>query len=73
MDNIRESLGRQGLIRPRDGRVLGGVFAGLGRRFGLEPWPARLQFLIYPLLWLLMPSEDAPAAGPTFSAPPAAA
>ena len=85
MDNIRESLGRQGLIRPRDGRVLGGVFAGLGRRFGLEPWPARLvflllmliipgsQFLIYPLLWLLMPSEDAPATGPTFSAPPAAA
>jgi len=80
MNNIRESLGRQGLVRPRDERILGGVFAGLGRRFGLEPWPARLlfmllmliipgsQILLYPILWLLMPSEDAPA-GVTFSAP----
>jgi phage shock protein PspC (stress-responsive transcriptional regulator) len=84
MDNIRESLGRQGLIRPRDERVLGGVFAGLGRRFGFEPWPARLlftllmlvipgsQLLLYPVLWLLMPSEDAPATSPTFSAHPTA-
>jgi len=49
--------------------VLGGVCAGLGRRFGLDPWPARLlfvlilmvipggQILIYPILWILMPSE----------------
>ena len=85
MDNIRESLGSRGLVRARDGRVLGGVFAGLGRRFGLEPWPARLifmllmliipgsQILLYPLLWLLMPAEDAPATGPTFSAPPTVA
>jgi phage shock protein C len=85
MDDIRQSFARQGLIRPRDGRILGGVFAGLGRRFGLEPWPARLvfflllliipgcQFLVYPLLWVLMPSEEAPAAGPTYTAPPAAA
>jgi phage shock protein C len=40
-------------------------------RFGIDPWPARLlfalillvipgsQFLIYPVLWLLMPCEDA--------------
>jgi len=74
MNDIRQSFGRQGLVRPRDGRILGGVFAGLGRRFGLDPWPARLvltlimlvlpgsQILLYPLLWILMPSED--ASGP---------
>jgi len=60
---------RQGLIRPREGRILGGVCAGLGRRFGLSPWTARIlfvlilvlvpgsQLIIYPLLWVLMPSE----------------
>ncbi|GAA5190816.1 PspC domain-containing protein [Rugosimonospora acidiphila] len=74
MNSVHDSLRRQGLSRPRDGRVLGGVCAGLGRRFGIDPWPARLlfllilliipgsQFLIYPVLWILMPSEDAPAA-----------
>lgn len=85
MDDIRRSFAHQGLIRPRDGRILGGVFAGLGRRFGLEPWPARFvfillllivpgsQILLYPLLWVLMPSEDAPFLNPERSAPPAAA
>ena len=70
MDDIRQSLARQGLVRPRDRRVLGGVCAGLGRRFGIDPWPARLlfvlllmvvpgsQILIYPVLWILMPSEE---------------
>jgi phage shock protein PspC (stress-responsive transcriptional regulator) len=63
------------LVRPRLGRVLAGVCTGLGRRFGLDPWPARLvfvllllvvpgsQLLVYPLLWVLMPKESsAPAA-----------
>jgi phage shock protein C len=70
MNDIRQSLARQGLVRPYDGRVLGGVCAGLGRRFGIDPWPARLlfvlllmvlpgsQILIYPILWILMPSEE---------------
>jgi phage shock protein PspC (stress-responsive transcriptional regulator) len=70
MTDIHESLRRQGLVRPRDGRVLAGVCAGLGRRFGLEPWPARLlfvlvllvlpgsQLLVYPVLWILMPNEE---------------
>ena len=60
----------QGLVRPREGRVLGGVCAGLGRRFGISPWPARFlfvvilmlvpgsQILVYPILWIVMPSEQ---------------
>jgi phage shock protein PspC (stress-responsive transcriptional regulator) len=77
MDEVRENFRRQGLVRPRSGRVLGGVCAGLGQRFGIDPWPARLlfvlilmvlpgsQFLVYPILWLLMPTEsDVPAQVP---------
>jgi phage shock protein C len=64
-----EYFRQQGLIRPRQGRVLGGVCAGLGRRFGISPWMARLlfvlvlfivpgsQIIVYPILWILMPSE----------------
>jgi phage shock protein PspC (stress-responsive transcriptional regulator) len=84
MNNIHDTFRNQGLVRPRQGRVLGGVVAGLGRRFGVAPWPARLLFLlilmiipgsqiiIYPILWVLMPSErteDMPAEpqhGPSY-------
>ncbi len=76
MTDIRSTFAQQGLIRPQDTKVLGGVCAGLGRRFGLTPWIARLlfvlalmvipgsQLLIYPLLWILMPSEEAIAYQP---------
>ena len=69
MNEIHATFAAQGLVRPRDGRVLAGVVAGLGRRFGIDPWPARLlfvlllmvipgsQLLIYPVLWILMPTE----------------
>ena len=69
MSNIHTSFATRGLVRPRYDRILGGVCAGLGRRFGLGPWAARLlfvlllmvipgsQLLIYPILWILMPSE----------------
>ena len=82
MNDIRETFGRQGLVRPRDGRVLAGVCAGLGRRFGLDPWPARLlfvllllvlpgsQFLIYPVLWILMPRETTSPVMPSTMAAP---
>jgi phage shock protein PspC (stress-responsive transcriptional regulator) len=78
MDTVYSSMRRHGLVRPLNGRVLGGVVAGLGQRFGIDPWPARLlfvltllvipgsQILIYPLLWILMPSE--PATYPTSGA-----
>lgn len=77
MTDIRSTFARKGLVRPRDGKVLGGVCAGLGRRFGLTPWISRLlfvlllmvlpgsQLLIYPVLWILMPDESRA----TYSAP----
>jgi len=70
MNDIRQSFARHGLVRSRDRRVLGGVVAGLGERLGLGPWVARLlfvllllvvpgsQLLVYPILWILMPSAE---------------
>ena len=88
MNEIHARFAEQGLVRPREGRLLAGVVAGLGRRFGIDPWPARLlfvlilmivpgsQILIYPLLWVLMPQEGfvpvTPAGGPMPPVPPAA-
>jgi phage shock protein C len=55
------------------------VCAGLGQRFGIAPWTARLlfvlllmvipgsQILVYPILWLLMPSQEAVAVPVTTS------
>ena len=69
--SVHEGMFRQGLVRPRDRRVLAGVCAGLGRRFGIGPWAARIlfvvllsvipgsQILVYPILWILMPNEQA--------------
>jgi len=85
MNDIHQSMRTRGLVRPAEGRVLAGVAAGLGRRFGIDPWPARLlfvlillvipgsQLLVYPLLWILMPSERQPVAPITPTAPPPAA
>jgi phage shock protein PspC (stress-responsive transcriptional regulator) len=70
MNDIQQSLAHHGLVRPRQERVLGGVCAGLAQRFGIAPWTARIlfilllmvvpgsQILIYPILWILMPSEE---------------
>ena len=57
------------LVRPRDNRWIAGVCSGLARRFGWSPNMVRLlfviscilpgpQFLIYLVLWILMPNED---------------
>ena len=89
MDNIHRTLAENGLVRARQDKLLGGVASGLGRRIGVEPWPARLlfvlvllllpgsQLLVYPILWILMPSEAkatallraTPTTGPAPAAP----
>jgi phage shock protein PspC (stress-responsive transcriptional regulator) len=56
------------LRRPRSGRVIAGVCAGIAHRYGWRPNIVRLvfvlscilpgpQFLIYVVLWLLVPAE----------------
>jgi phage shock protein C len=56
------------LYRPRDDRWIAGVCSGLARRFGVSPGIMRLifvvscllpgpQFVIYLVLWALLPSE----------------
>jgi len=56
------------LYRPRNGRWIAGVCAGLGKRFGMSPLVVRLlfllscilpgpQFILYIVLWVLMPEE----------------
>ncbi|MFL6130360.1 MAG: PspC domain-containing protein [Mycobacteriales bacterium] len=56
------------LVRPRHGRLVAGVCAGLARRFGWSPTAVRLLFLlscllpgpqivVYVLLWVLLPAE----------------
>jgi len=84
MKSIHDLFREHGLVRARDGRLIGGVVAGLGRRIGLEPWPSRLlfllallvipgcQILLYPILWILMPLErpgDFPVTTDGTSAP----
>jgi phage shock protein PspC (stress-responsive transcriptional regulator) len=54
--------------RPRRGRVVAGVCAGIARRYGWSPWLVRLlfvascllpgpQILLYIALWILIPKE----------------
>lgn len=56
------------LVRPQD-RWIAGVCSGLGRRFGISANTVRLlfvlscllpgpQFVVYLVLWVMMPSED---------------
>jgi phage shock protein C len=83
MESIHATFRREGLVRVQDGRVLGGVIAGLGRRFGIAPWPARLlfvvvlmlipgsQLLVYPALWILMPLAEPKPATTAHVTPPA--
>jgi phage shock protein PspC (stress-responsive transcriptional regulator) len=56
------------LVRPRRGRIIAGVCAGLARRFSLSVTLVRAVFLlsvllpgpqviIYVILWILIPAE----------------
>ena len=61
------------LVRPLNGRIIGGVCAGLANRFGLRPWTVRLifllscllpgpQFIAYLAMWIIVPGEKQRAA-----------
>jgi phage shock protein PspC (stress-responsive transcriptional regulator) len=56
------------LVRPKEGRMIAGVAAGLADRFGMERRMMRLlfvlslilpgpQILIYIVLWVIIPEE----------------
>ncbi len=56
------------LTRPRDGKVIAGVCAGLAARFGMRPFTVRLmfvlscilpgpQFVAYLVMWVIMPKQ----------------
>jgi phage shock protein C len=62
----RAWFAQNGLTRPREGRVFGGVTAGFARRFDLNVLVARvatvvgvvvLTPLLYLPLWVLMPKD----------------
>ena len=66
IDGAREWFAEEGLSRPSEGRVIGGVSAAFARRFGIDPLVARVITvaaaigftpLAYVALWVLMPSE----------------
>lgn len=62
------SNGTHRLVRPKEGRVIAGVAAGLADRFGMSRTTMRLlfvismllpgpQILIYLALWIVIPEE----------------
>lgn len=70
MSNLQPSRAR-GLSRPRRGRLVAGVCAGLAQRFGLPRTLVRAlfvasmllpgpQILAYLALWVIAPNEDGP-------------
>jgi phage shock protein PspC (stress-responsive transcriptional regulator) len=62
-------VARRKLVRPRKGRWIAGVCAALADRFGVSPLLVRVlfvvstiipgpQFVVYIVLWVLIPRED---------------
>ncbi len=71
----REHSGSGLLRRDREGRWLGGVAAGIARRYGIDVWLVRFGFVVtaaagglglvaYALGWLLIPRGDADVVSP---------
>jgi phage shock protein PspC (stress-responsive transcriptional regulator) len=67
LSSAREWFAANGLTRPAEHRILGGVSAGLARRYEVDRFVARLGMvaavltltpLIYVALWVLMPTES---------------
>lgn len=57
------------LVRPKHGKMIAGVCAGIANRYGWDVGKVRLvfvlscllpgpQFLIYLVLWVLMPKQE---------------
>ena len=68
LTQVHNGAAGRGLVRPRQGRMVAGVLAGLAQRFGISPFAARViflltlllpgpQFLAYLVLWIVMPDE----------------
>ena len=73
MISVRSWFAARGFVRPRNGRWIAGVAAGLARRFDMRVSVMRLlwvlalvlpgpQVLLYIALWILMPAEPHPAS-----------
>jgi phage shock protein C len=67
--NEPSNNGTKRLIRPKDGRVVSGVCAGLAAYFGVDPTLVRLAFalltvfgglgvLLYLFAWVVIPDES---------------
>jgi phage shock protein C len=64
----RTWLSDKGLVRPRQGRIIAGVCAGLARRYGMPVFLVRVLMVAagiagfglvaYVVFWVLMPKED---------------
>ena len=77
METVYQSMRQQGLVRPAQGRVLGGVCPGSGgasastrgRRGCCSFWCCLLipgsQILVYPILWIIMPAEPVTVTPPS--------
>jgi len=68
LPNTRSKAGQRALVRPRRGKVIAGVAAGLAQRYGLSTRLVRVlfvlslllpgpQILAYIVLWIFMPKE----------------
>lgn len=64
-----DSSGMKQLVRPKDGRMLGGVCAGIGNHLDIDPTVIRLIWaaltllslgtgiIVYLVAWILIPEE----------------
>lgn len=65
---LRQSGHMATLVRPRQGKIIAGVCAGLAHRFGWSPFLVRLLFVLscllpgpqiiaYIVMWILIPKQ----------------
>lgn len=65
---LRQSGVMATLVRPRRGKIIAGVCAGLARRFGWSPFLVRLLFVLscllpgpqiiaYIVMWIVIPKQ----------------